>query len=362
MTSLFDPLPMNHGDAWRNRFMLAPLTNLQSHADGTLSQDEYNWLGMRAEGGFGATSTCASHVRERGIGFPGQLGIWSDKHLEGLKRLAGRLNDAGTHSIVQLHHAGMRTPQHLISGAPECPSDNDETGAKALSADDLERLKDDFVAAARRAERAGFQGVELHGAHGYLLCQFLSPEINRRDDQYGGSLDNRARILFDLVGRVRDECRAGFSLGVRLSPERFGLRLDEIVQVAQRLLREERIDYLDMSLWDVFKDPVDEAFAGKPLLDYFTGLARGSVKLGAAGKLASAADAGRALARGLDFVIIGRGAILHHDFPRRVADDPGFLPTELPVTEAYLREQGLGPAFVDYMKGWKGFVRESGES
>jgi 2,4-dienoyl-CoA reductase-like NADH-dependent reductase (Old Yellow Enzyme family) len=338
--------------------MLSPLTNLQSNSDGTLGDDEYRWLGMRAEGGFGATSTCASHVRERGIGFPGQLGCWSDKHIEGLKRVADKLNGEGTHSIVQLHHAGMRTPRDLIDGAPECPSDNEETGAKALSADDVERLKDDFVEAAIRAERAGFQGVELHGAHGYLLCQFLSPEINRRDDDYGGSLENRSRILFDLVQRVRDACNSDFSLGVRLSPERFGLRLDEIVTVAQRLMHEGRIDYLDMSLWDVFKEPADEGFAGRSLLSYFTELERGSVKLGAAGKLASGADVRRALESGLDFVIIGRGAILHHDFPQRVAEDPDFVPVALPVSEDHLRREGLGSAFIDYLRGWKGFVQE----
>lgn len=358
MTALSQPLAMKHGPDWSNRFMLAPLTNQQSHADGTISQDEYNWLTKRAEGGFGLTMTCASHVRARGIGFPGQLGIWDDKHLDGLKWLAEGLNRQSTHSVVQLHHAGMRTPHDLIDGPPECPSDNQEFGAKALSADDVERLKDDFVAAAKRAQTAGFNGVELHGAHGYILCQFLSPEINQRQDQYGGSLENRARLLFDLVERVRSECDSDFSLGVRLSPERFGLKLSEIVSVAQRLMTEDQIDYLDMSLWDVFKEPVEDDFKGKPLLDYFTELDRGSVKLGAAGKIRSGADAAKALARGLDFVAIGRSAILHHDFPEQVLSDASFQPARLPVSAAHLKSEGLGEAFIDYMSGWKGFVSE----
>jgi 2,4-dienoyl-CoA reductase-like NADH-dependent reductase (Old Yellow Enzyme family) len=358
MSQLFEPLQMSSGGSWRNRFMLAPLTNQQSHADGCLSDDEYHWLSKRAEGGFGLVMTCASHVRERGIGFSGQLGIWSDRHLDGLKRLADSLKGQGSHAVVQLHHAGMRTPPGLIHGAPECPSDNEEFGAKALSTDDVERLKDDFVNAARRAEKAGFDGVELHGAHGYILCQFLSPEVNLRQDQYGGSLENRARILFDLVDRVRDECRSDFSLGVRLSPERFGVRLDEIVQIAQRLMQEAQIDYLDMSLWDLFKKPVDESFGDKPLLDYFTELERGSVKLGAAGKISTAADARRAMDSGLDFVVIGRSGILHHDFPRRVESDPDFAPVALPVSAEHLRKEGLGPAFIKYMSGWPGFVKE----
>ncbi len=357
MPSLMDPLECSRGPAWRNRFMLAPLTNLQSAADGVLSDDEFNWLTKRAEGGFGAVSTCASHVREQGIGFPGQLGIWDDRHLDGLKRLAEKLNEQGAHSIVQLHHAGMRTPHELISGAPECPSDNEKFGAKALSGDEVERLKDDFVTAAKRAASCGFHGVELHGAHGYILCQFLSAQINRREDQYGGSAENRARILFDLVNRVRDECPSDFSLGVRLSPERFGLNLEDIVGVARRLLSDGQIDYLDLSLWDVFKTPADESLGEKPLLAYFTELDRGDVKLGAAGKIYSGVDAQKALDHGLDFVIIGRGAILHHNFPRQVEVDPMFTATTLPVSVAYLQNEGLGPAFIEYMSGWEGFVK-----
>lgn len=356
MIDPFTPLPMNHGPDWTNRLMLAPLTNLQSHADGVLSEDEFKWLAMRAEGGFGLTMTCASHVRARGIGFPGQLGIWSDKHLDGLKRLADKLNAEGTHSVAQLHHAGMRTPHDLIEGAPECPSDNEQFGAKALSTDGVEQLKDDFLAAAKRAEQAGFNGVELHGAHGYLLCQFLSPEVNQRTDQYGGSLENRARIVFDLVERIRGECRSDFSIGVRLSAERFGIKLEDIVQVADRLMRDELIDYLDMSLWDVFKEPEEDAFKGRPLLDYFTSLERGSVKLGAAGKISNGADVRHALGRGLDFVILGRSAILHHDFPKKLRADPDFAPVSLPVSADHLRGEGLGEAFIRYMSTWRGFV------
>jgi 2,4-dienoyl-CoA reductase-like NADH-dependent reductase (Old Yellow Enzyme family) len=359
MTDLFTPLELDHGPAMKNRFMLAPLTNSQSHADGTLSDDEFGWLTRRAEGGFGLTMTCAAAVSPHGIGFPGQLGIYDDRHLEGLSRLAGAINAQDSHSVVQLHHAGMRSPRDLIGHAPECPSDNEEFGAQAMSGDDVKRLRDEFIAAARRADRAGFHGVELHGAHGYILCQFLSPEINLREDAYGGDLENRARILFELVEAIRAECRSDFSLGVRLSPERFGLRLEEIRTVAQRLMHEGEIDYLDMSLWDVFKTPEEPEYKDKPLLEWFTELERGRVRLGAAGKIKTGAAAHEAIARGLDFVVIGRAAILHHDFPQRVAADADFTPVPLPVSEAHLRAEGLGEAFIGYMRGWKGFVEES---
>lgn len=357
MKTLFEPMTLAHGPAARNRFMLSPLTNCQSHDDGRLSSDEFNWLTMRAKGGFGITMTCASHVQAQGRGFPGQLGIFSDLHLGGLSRLAAAIKSEGSLAMVQLHHAGMRSPPALIGTQPVCPSDHAETGARALTLAEVEQLTEDFVAAAIRAERAGFDGVEVHGAHGYVLCQFLSAEINQRTDRYGGSLDDRARILFDVVSGIRARCRKDFIVGVRLSPERFGLKLAEIRVVAQRLMREGMIDLLDMSLWDVSKEPLEEEFRGRSLLSYFTDLDRGRVRLGAAGKIMSGANAAHCLDAGADVVVVGRGAILHHDFPIRVQKDPAFEVVSLPVTEHYLRSEGLGAAFIKYMHSWKGFVQ-----
>jgi 2,4-dienoyl-CoA reductase-like NADH-dependent reductase (Old Yellow Enzyme family) len=357
MTDLFAPLDFQRGPSMGNRFMLAPLTNLQSHVDGRLSDDEFHWLTLRARGGFGLTMTCAAHVQRQGQGFPGQLGVFADMHLEGLTRLAAAIKAAGSLALVQLHHAGMRAPTGLIGGTPVCPSDNAETGARALTLAEVAQLTEDFIAAAVRAERAGFDGVEIHGAHGYVISQFLSPEINQRTDEFGGSLENRARLLSDIIAGVRARCRPDFVVGVRLSPERFGLRLAEIRAVAQQLMAGGAIDLLDLSLWDVGKEPEEAGFKGRSLLSYFTELDRGSVRLGAAGKIMSAEDARRVLAAGADIAIIGRAAILHHDFPLRVQADPGFAAVSLPVSAEHLRQEGLGPAFIDYMATWKGFVQ-----
>jgi 2,4-dienoyl-CoA reductase-like NADH-dependent reductase (Old Yellow Enzyme family) len=353
--SLFEPLGFQHGPAMKNRFMLAPLTNLQSHPDGRLSDDEFNWLTLRAKGGFGLTMTCASHVQRVGQGFPGQLGVFSDDHLEGLTRLASAIKAQGSIAALQMHHAGNRSPADLV-GQAVCPSDDPETGARGLSPGEVEQLVEDFTAAAVRSQAAGFDGVEIHGAHGYILAQFLSAEINRREDRYGGSLENRARVIFEIIDGVRARCRPDFQLGLRLSPERFGLKLAEIVEVAGTVLRDGRIDYLDMSLWDVAKEPVEEAFKGRSLMSYFTELDRGQVRLGVAGKVQSGAAAARALADGADYVLVGRGAILHHDFPEQVRADPDFRPHPLPVSHDYLRGQGLSPTFIEYMNNWPGFV------
>ena len=214
-----------------------------------------------------------------------------------------------------------------------------------------------------RAERAGFDGVELHGAHGYILCAFLSPELNQRTDRYGGSAENRARLVFEIIAGVRAQTRPDFQLGLRLSPERFGLRFAEQRDLAARMLVSGDLDYLDMSLWDVFKAPVEAEFASKPLIDWFAELPRGTTRLGACRQVddrgGQPARAGRAVA-GLDFAILGRAADpLHHDFPHRVAADPDFGSAPLPVTRAYLRSEGLGSG-LRRLHGWLEGFRHRG--
>ena len=357
MSRLFEPVAFPRGKPMPNRFMLAPLTNSQSHADGTLSDQEIHWLVMRAEGGFGSTMTAAAHVQANGQGFPGQLGIFDDAQLPGLRRLAQALNAPGSVSIVQLYHGGNRCPAALV-GTPVCPSDDPETGARALTAAEVQALIDNFVAAAVRAEQAGFDGVELHGAHGYILCQFLSPEINHRTDRWGGDLAGRSRIFFEIIDGIRARCAPGFIVGVRLSPERFGMQLQEVRTLAQQLIDHGGIDFLDMSLWDCFKAPNDPAYANRSLLSYFADLDRKGVQLGVAGKIHDPEDAEQVLAAGVDFVVLGRVAMLHHDYPQALRANPGFQPVRPPVSAAYLEAQGMSPAFMEYMRRWEGFIAE----
>lgn len=356
MNTLFDPVAFTRGPAMKNRFMLAPLTNQQSNQDGTLSDAEYRWLTMRAEGGFGLTMTCASHVIANGKGFSGQLGCFSDAHLDGLTRLAAGIHAHDSVAIVQLHHAGRRSPADLIGQAPLSAGDDEKMGARAMTTAEVEEVIEAFVSAAERVERAGFDGVELHGAHDYLICQFLNAELNQRTDSYGGSLENRARMLFSIIEGIRQRCSPDFHLGVRLSPERFGMSTAEIVEVYRRIVDGGQVDMIDMSLWDVFKTGIDEGFTDQRLIDVFATLERGSTRLAVAGKLYSAADMSRSIDAGADIVAVGRAAITNHDFPERSRNDPGFTMRELPVASSTLIEEGLSEAFVGYMGNWQGFV------
>lgn len=357
MTTPLDPVTFAHGPAMKNRLMLAPLTNQQSHDDGTLSDDEHHWLTMRAEGGFGLTMTCAAHVQARGQGFAGQLGIFDEIHLDGLTRLARDLEATGTVSYVQLHHAGSRSPAALIGETPVAPSDDPESGARALTTGEVEEVVEAFVAAAQRAQRAGFDGVELHGAHGYLLCAFLSPETNRRTDRYGGSPENRRRILVEILEGIRSRCGDDLAVAVRLSPERFGIVLDEIRDTFVVLAESGMVDLLDMSLWDVRKHPRATGFEDRHLTEIFAELPRGQARLGVAGKIHDPGDVTWVLDQGVDVAILGRVAILHHNYPDLIEASPDFTPRRPPVSPDVLRSEGLSRGFVDYLAtNFPGFV------
>jgi len=358
MKELNSTIKFSCGATMKNRFMLAPLTNTQSHENGVLSNDEFHWLTMRAKGQFGMVMTCASHVQAIGKGFPGQLGVFDDKHIEGHTRLAKAIQAHGSLAVIQLHHAGMRSDPTLIDGAPVAPSAVERKGARNLTLEEVKQLKDNFIQAGIRAKESGYDGIEIHGAHGYIVAQFLSQKINQRTDEYGGSLENRARLLFEIINGIRTACGAGFILGVRLSPERFGMQLSEMKILCQQLIDANKIDFLDISLWDVFKYPEEEVHREKSLLDHFTELDFKNVKLTVAGKIHSAADVNKILQSKVDFVTVGRAGILHHDFPVKVMNDTTFKIVDLPVTTQYLQTQGLGKQFINYMKSWKGFVAE----
>lgn len=151
--NLETPIQFSCGATMKNKFMLAPMTNSQSFEDGRLSDDEYNWLMMRAEGQFGLVMTCASHVQEIGKGFPGQLGVFDDIHMEGHQRLASGIQSYGSLAVIQLHHAGMRSPIDVIGERPVCPSANEKHGARALSLKEVEQLNLQLLGKSEKGKR-----------------------------------------------------------------------------------------------------------------------------------------------------------------------------------------------------------------
>lgn len=358
---LDEPLRFPNGATAKNRLWLAPLTNKQSNADGTLSNDEHEFLRLRAEGGFGVIETCASHVGKDGQGWPGELGIFDDAHVEGLSRLAKTIAGTGALGIVQLFHGGVRADTSVSEGAPWSASAfvEDKPGfvvPRAATEDDLERVLGQFTAAAKRAEKAGFHGVELHGAHGYLLSQFLSKTMNQRSDRWGGALEGRARLIREAMRRARAATSERFLVGVRLSPEDFGqargLDLDETIQVAKWLV-EDGAAFIHLSLWNGAKNTAK--YPDKHALPLFREALGPSVPIVAAGSVWTREDAEALLAKGADAVALGKAAIVNPDWPRCLSD-PSFAPKRPPVTIEELRARGLNATFAEYMRNWKGFV------
>jgi len=358
MNQLLTPLKFKNGRTSPNRIWLAPMTNMQSHADGTLSDAEFLWLKSRSEGGFGVIESCATHVSLDGQAWKGELGIYDDAMIPGWRGLARAIQDDGALLIAQTFHGGARAMQ-TSNGPWSCSaSGSEKTKIREGSEEDIEAAIDAFAQAAKRLHAAGVDGVELHGAHGYLLCQFLSATMNRRVDQWGGSPENRARLSRRVMQATRAAVPSDFVVGVRLSPEDFGatkgLDLDESIQVAKWLC-EDGADFIHISLWDATKN--SSKYPDRHANTLFRDALPSDVPLVTAGNIWTREDAQRQLDLGADAIALGRSGIANPNWPHEVAKN-GNEPTRPPLTPEQLRQRALSDGFVDYMRQWKGFVAE----
>ena len=348
------------GKILKNRTVLAAMTNKQSHEDGILSEDEKKWLIRRAMGEFAITTTAATNVTEHGRGWVGEMGVWGDHQIPELTNLARELKKTGTISLAQLFHGGMRAPQSINGIQPISASINTEPGmngvyTRALEHSEVIEMIKSFTDAAMRCKKAGFDGVELHGAHSYLICQFLGAITNRRDDEWGGDLESRSKFLIEIIKSIRKETGPDFLIAVRISPiiEKIGIYLHDSLILAKTLSKMD-IDMIHISCWDVFQK-VNEDKDSKSLTRCFREVIPSNIPLISTGAVWSAKDAQYVLDEGADLVGVARVGIAHPDWPTYL-ENIEYSPQKPPFTEQHLLDVDLGPAFVDYMKGWKGFV------
>lgn len=358
MSNLFDPLQFRCGKTAPNRIAMAPMTNYQSNPDGSLSEAELTWLRSRAQGGFGTIITCAANVSADGAGWPCALGIHSDALVSGLSVAAQSIREKGPLAITQIAHCGPRSPADLIGQQPWSASDDPKSGARAGTTEEIHRVIGDFADAAARAEAAGMDGVEIHGAHGYLLTEFLSHVKNQRRDEWGGSFENRARLVRQITQAVRARVAPGFIVGMRLSPEDgravVGLDLDETLQLAE-WLAQDGIDYLHLSLWEWQR--LSQKRPDEHIITQVRAALPAEVRVMAAGKIWTPAEAQAVLDLGADAVALGRAAIVNPDWARR-ARDPAFMPRRPPLTPAEFRAIGLSDQFIDSLRPRPDFVGE----
>lgn len=364
--SLFSPLTFERsGRVVENRLVVAAMTNQQSHADGRLHDRELRWLVRRAEGGFGIVTTCAAHVRPDGQGWPGELGAYDDLLLPGLRTLAEGLRTAGSLGLVQLFHGGLRSPAALIGQQPWSASSfsPDRPGMeqpRAATTEDILGTIEAFAAAAARCEAAGFAGVELHGAHGYLLAQFLGRRTNTRRDEWGGEpLERRIQLLKQTLEAVRARVSDQFIVGVRISPEilDIGVDFDESLQIAS-WLPGWGADFVHVSLWDSWMRTARYPDDDTPLTTRYRSVIPAACPLMIAGAVWTAAQAREIRGQGADLVAMARAAIGHPDWPSRARHDPDYSPQRPPFTPEHLARAALSPPFIDYMRRWAGFVTD----
>ncbi|MDC0625870.1 NADH:flavin oxidoreductase [Candidatus Poseidonia alphae] len=345
----------------RNRTVLAALTNKQSHDDGVLSQEEHHWLTLRGKGGFGIVTTAAANVTEHGRGWEGELGVWSDHQVPGLAHLASKLSEYGAVSLAQLFHGGMRSPFNLTGVQPVSASENTEPSmmgivTKELTHDEIESIIVAFGSAAARCEAAGFSGVELHGAHSYLISQFLGPNTNRRNDQWGGDLMGRSMFLQRIIEQVRAQTSQEFIVGVRLSPtiQDLGIELQETLQVA-KWCAGWGLDFIHVSCWDVFQTQADKYGQEISLTKWFSNHLEDQIPIITTGKIWDGEDVRFAMDEGADLVGVGRAGIAHYDWPQQLSKGDS-SPKKPPFTVEQLKQAGLSDTFVTYMSRWDGFV------
>lgn len=242
MEKLFEPITIN-GMTLANRTVMPAIATGYGNTDGTVTERLAAYLARRARGGTGLIISEACAVTPRGKGFPNEIGAWSDDLIPSLAKIPEAIHREGGRTALQLHHAGRESFEAAAGGKPESPSGIPSVilgqPCEAMSLERVAVVIDAYAKAAGRAKTAGFDAVEIHGAHGYLITQFLSPFSNQRTDAYGGSEENRMRFALEIAEAVRKEVGPDFPVLIRVSTDeliRGGYDLEFMKRLAPRLV------------------------------------------------------------------------------------------------------------------------------
>lgn len=243
LSHLFSPMKIKSLEL-TNRVVMPPMGTNLGNPDGTVSEANLAYIKRRAKGGPGLIITEISAVHPSGSAIANELGSYDDRFIPGLKKIADAVHAAGTKVALQLHHAGRESLYLLQAGKAVAPSSIPSLifrlTPREITRDEIQEIIAAFGAAARRGIEAGFDAVEVHGAHGYLLTQFLSSLCNKREDEYGGSLANRSRFIVEVLQEVRKAVGPDFPISLRLSVEeciKDGYTFEDIRPILPNLLK-----------------------------------------------------------------------------------------------------------------------------
>lgn len=337
MSKLFSSLTIKNLTL-KNRIVVSPMCQYSAE-DGFTSDYHLVHLGSRAMGGAGLIISEAASVSPEGRISPGDIGIWKDEHIAGLKRITDFIHQYGGVAGIQLAHAGRKAsfkapwldPKQISIAeggwqtvAPSAiPFNEEDTVPEALDAAGLAKVKEDFRAATERSIAAGFKVIELHAAHGYLIHQFLSPLSNERTDEYGGSFENRVRLLLELVDVVQEVWPAENPLFVRISATDWaagGWNAEESVKLAA-LLKAKGVDLIDASSGGLTKKQEIPIFPGYQVQFAEQIKKETGIMTGAVGLITDAQQAEEVLKDGqADLIFLAREFLRDPYFPLHAAE------------------------------------------
>ncbi|MFO6298568.1 flavocytochrome c [Rahnella selenatireducens] len=335
LTPVLKPLTLPNGAVLKNRLLMAPMTTCTGFYDGTVTSELVEYYRDRA-GSIGTVIVECCFIDRLGPAFPGAIAIDSDNKIPGLKKIADAIKSKGSKAILQIYHGGRMVEPELIGGrTPVAPSAiaaprEGATTPKELTGEEVETMITKFGDAVNRAIKAGFDGVEIHGANTYLIQQFYSPNSNQRTDKWGGDRDKRAlfpmevlEITHKMAKRFAD---ASFIIGYRFSPEELevpGIRFDDTLYLLEKLAAR-GLDYVHFSVGQLLRPSIVDTQDPTPLITKFRAMRSetlAKVPVIGVGGVVNKSDAESALEHGFDLVAVGKACIAYPDWADRIINN-----------------------------------------
>ena len=328
---LFESYTFPSGVEVKNRIVMAPMTNFSSNPDGTVTDSEVNYYARRS-GGVGMVVTACTYVTANGKGFQGEFGGDRDEFIPSLQQLATGIKEQGAKAVLQIFHGGRQCPPELVPNgeivsASAVPAEGQgKPVPKELTDQEIESIIHDFGETTRRAIEAGYDGVEIHGANGYLIQQFFSPHSNRRDDRWGGSIEKRLNFPLAVVDEVKkvvaEHAKGPFIIGYRFSPEEPetpGITMAETFVLIDALA-EKNLDYLHVSLQEFWSKPRRGVEDTRSRIEIIQERVGDKVPVIGVGSLYTADDVLKACQSGVPFIAMGRELIIDPDWVQKVKE------------------------------------------
>lgn len=335
---LFEPLLFNKGVKLKNRLIMAPMTNWSSNPDGTVSDEELEYYDHRTKGVSMVITACAN-VTPNGKGFSGEVAVDRDEMITSLSKLAKVIKDNGAKAVLQIYHGGRLCPPELVPNgdivsASAVPAEFTSRGAdlelaktpRALENFEIEDIIRAFGEATHRAIRAGFDGVEIHGANRYLIHQFFSPHSNRRTDKWGGTLEKRMSfplaVLDEVLKTVDLYAKRPFLVGYRFSPEERetpGFTMKDTLMLVDSLL-DRQLDYLHVSLLNFWSKPRRGVNQSLSRIEWILKRVNNRVPVIGVGLIRTPDEALKAYKTSVSAVAMGRELIIEPDWVEKLAN------------------------------------------